>query len=533
MSLLERLGVAPSRHLQDAMGRLARLEIEAERRVEDARREGFKRGMNQYWGFQAANINSKVFNFNPALTSPNFEIKRDIRNLRAHSRTMARDNAFMRRYLQLCGTHIVGPNGITFDSAITGNKGALKKPWNDQIKGAWREWGKSAAVDGMPWADFEQLVLETAVTDGEAFVRKLRGFPGSPFGFALELIDPDRVDWMWNRAPAQGINEIIMGVEVDPWGRRVAFHVWTAHPSDLTADRKRIRIPAADIIHIGRPDRTHATRFIPWASSVMVLLNMLGRYWNSEIAAANWEADRLGFLVSDVNTMDPSDGGEEQVDPTTLQVESDMAQFVGLPPGVKAEIPNIQHPSTAFDSFSRALLRGIASGLGVAYHSLTGDVGAANYSSARVALLEERDNWRKLQSWFIRSFHDKVFPEWLDMAVLSGKVSIPVADPGRLCAPKWYPRGWEWIDPQKDADASKAAIAGGFTTLQAVTAEQGLDWQEVLDQRAIEQAYAKKKGLFLDYTTKGAMPPQEAAAEAPPEAEQEAADNPATGGSNG
>ena len=510
--LTEFLGLGPARPVLDL--------AVAETRIQEARKEGFKRGQQQYMGYAAGNVNSRVVNFSSELASPNKEIKRDIRALRAHSRTLIRDNAFMRRYLQLVSTHIVGPNGITFDSVLTGNKDKPKKAWNDAVKHAWKEWGKDATGDGMPWTDFETLVLETVAGDGEAFVRVLTGFPNA-FGFALELVDADRVDYTWNRAPATGINEIVMGVEVDQWGRRVAFWIWTAHPTDVTAERKRIRVPAAQMIHIGRPDRTHATRFIPWATSVMNLMNLLGRYWNSEVAAANHEADRLGFLESDLGTMDPSDGGEDLADPTTLQIQSDLAQFVGLPAGVRANIPNLQHPNGAFDPFSKAMLRGIASGLGVAYHSLTGDVGAANYSSARVALLEERDNWRKLQSWLIRSFHDKIFPLWLDMAVLSRQLDLPVTDPGKLCAPQWYPRGWQWIDPEKDTNASKAAIAGGFTTLQAVCAEQGDDWQEILDQRAVEQAYAKEKGLFLDYTTKGAMPPQEAAAEAPPEAETE------------
>ena len=500
--------------------------------VNHARHEGFQRGQQAYMGYAGGNVNSRTVNFSVALESANKEVKRDIRALRAHSRTLARDNGFMVRYLGLCCTNILGPYGIAFDSVITGNSDKPKKAWNKAIKDAWKLWGKDATVDGMAWTDFEHLVLTTVVTDGEAFVRKVPGFPNA-FGFALELIDADRVDWTWNVAPAQGQNEVIMGVEIDKWGRRVAYWVWTAHPTDLALDRKRVRIPASEIIHIGRADRTRRTRFNPWATGVMTFLNLVGRYWNSEIVAANWEADRLGFLTSELGTMDPSDGGEELADPTTLQVQSDVAQFVGLPAGVKAEFPANQHPSTAFDPFSKALLRGISVGLGVAYHSLTGDVGAANYSSARVALLDERDNWRKHQGWFVRGFHDKIFPDWLDMAVLSRQVDIPVTDPGKLCAPQWYPRGWQWIDPQKDTDASKAAIAGGFTTLQAVCAEQGDDWEEILVQRSLEQARAKELGLFLDYTTKGMMPPQEAAADAPASAEAATEKDGTAGGQNG
>jgi hypothetical protein len=57
-------------------------------------------------------------------------------------------------------------------------------------------------------------------------------------------------------------NQIRMGVETDPYGLPVANHLWKRHPAEYsTAPQFRIRVPAAEIVHLftrsasGRPAR--------------------------------------------------------------------------------------------------------------------------------------------------------------------------------------------------------------------------------------------------------------------------------------
>jgi capsid protein len=52
-----------------------------------------------------------------------------------------------------------------------------------------------------------------------------------------------------------------------------------------------------------------------------------------------------------------------------------------------------------------------------------------------------------------------------------------------------------WVDPTKEAAGSVMRMDGGLSTLKKECAEQGLDWEEVIAQRAIEVAAFKRAGL--------------------------------------
>ena len=74
----------------------------------------------------------------------------------------------------------------------------------------------------------------------------------------------------------------------------------------------------------------------------------------------------------------------------------------------------------------------------------------------------------------------------------------------RYVGARWITPGWEWVDPLKEVRAASEAMEVGATTLEEICGAKGLDWQEVLRQRAREQRYAEELGVKL-----GALPPQE------------------------
>ena len=445
-------------------------------------------------GWAAAQIN-RWTDFMTTLEAAHKERQRDLIRLRAHSRDLVKNNVYMRRYIDLCSTHMVGPQGVTFESEIVGNKDKPKKDWNDAIETAWADWGRSVTVGRtLDWVGFQHLVAETVPTDGEVLIRRVRGFEGNAFRYALEVIDADRLDWTYTTVLAGG-NRVIMGVEVDAWGKPLAYWIWSSHPYDYEARPIRQRVPADQIIHLFAEDRVRGTRGVPWASPVMVQLNMLGRLWSSELAAANHEADRLGIIKTAQGA--PLD---EVGDPVKIAEEmpSEHATFMGLDPGLDVVFPTLQHPNGQLVLFSQALLKGLSAGLGVAAHSLTGDVSEANFSSLRAAVLDERDHWRKRQSWLIANLHEIVYRDWLEMALLAGALNLPSADFQKLCKPVWWPRTWDWVDPKTDVDSSLTAVRGGLSTYQKELGLRGEDWREVFEQRAREQQLAKELGLVLD-----------------------------------
>ena len=57
---------------------------------------------------------------------------------------------------------------------------------------------------------------------------------------------------------------------------------------------------------------------------------------------------------------------------------------------------------------------------------------------------------------------------------------------------KWIGPGRGWVDPVKEAQACQIRMDIGLSTLEAECAGQGLDWEEVLEQRAREKERMKK-----------------------------------------
>jgi lambda family phage portal protein len=174
--------------------------------------------------------------------------------------------------------------------------------------------------------------------------------------------------------------------------------------------------------------------------------------------------------------------------------------FKYLDPGQSVTVPDMNAPDGQLEPFTRSMLKAVAAGLGTSFESVSKDFSQTNYSSSRLSLLDERDTYRVLQRFFVENFHQIIFEKWLDMAVLSGELSLPgyETNPDRYRMSKWVPRSWEWVDPQKEVAAYKAAVRCGFKTLGQVVSEQGGDLEEVLLMRQAELAMADEMGLVLD-----------------------------------
>ena len=444
----------------------------------------------------------RLQNFVVGLRSEDQEIKSNIMRLRAHSRDLVRNNPYMRRFVKLCGQQVVGDKGITMQANVMVGDKKPKTTANDAIEAAWREWCRpgTCTVDGKhSWVDVQLHSVRGAARDGEAFWRKIRGAKaGNRFGFALQYLDPDQLDLGLQVPGAPGTNAVVMGVEMDDTGKPVAFHFWTAHPSDPVTSRKRIRIPAGDIVHFYDPNRASQSRGIPWSVSSMWLLSMLGAYWEAEVAAARADAERLGFLYNELGDADapPAKTGDA-TDPQPVNLPSEVASWYEVPAGWRAEQPEARHPNSGFPEFSKAMLKGISTGLGVSYHSLTGDLSDANYSSLRQGALDEHDGWREAQRLLIEHLCQPIFSEWLDLAVMSGALQLAARDMEQARSPKWEPRGWDWVDPLKDAKSDIMSIEAGLDTRTRVLRERGLNFEEVIRELAQEQALAQELGVDL------------------------------------
>lgn len=449
--------------------------------------------------FAGANSSRLTMDWVVSILSADQEVKSNMRMLRARARELSRNNAVAKSYLKLLVANVLGEKGMGYQAQVRNNNQKLNQGFNTKIEAAWRDWSKkgNATVDGKySFRAIQALVLKTIATDGEAFVRIVPGF-ANKYRFALQMIDPDQVDHLFSRFPSKTENEIRMGIEVDKWGKPVAYYVNPAHPSDLGGSLLRDRIPAEYILHLYDPERVNQTRGVTWFHPVMTEMRMLGGYIEAELVAARVGAAKIGFL----KFTDPSAFETPNAD-AHYRVEANPGVIETLPPGMEFQEWNPDHPANAFPTFVKSMLRFIAGALGVSYNALASDLEGVNYSSMRSGLLIERDQWRMCQSMMKENFFQPIFESWLAMALLSGELVLDSRDPSRFMAGKWESRGWMWVDPLKDVQSAILAISAGLKTRDYVVSETGGDIEQVFEGLAEEKKLAESYGLDFSVEAK-------------------------------
>lgn len=421
--------------------------------------------------------------------------------IKRRTRDLYRNNDYARRYVNILLTNVIGSSGVRLQCQYMTTRKTESKGLNEQVEKAWKDWGKkgSASVCGrFSFHDLEKKVVKTWATDGEVLIRKVRG-NRFKHGYSLQFLDSDLLDSDYSEILTNG-NQVRYGVEIDRYERPVAYYLWSEHPDDYhfsSSGRKRVRVLADDIIYIFDPDRAGQTRGISPMLASIVRLHMLSKFEEAELVAARIAACKSGFYTSQDG--DSYVGPEDEYGAPLEEVEPGMWQE--LPPGTTPIPYDPEHPNTAMAEFNKAILRGAASGMGVSYNLLANDLEGVNYSSLRHGTLEDREFFKMVQTWIVDHFHKEVFSGWVQHVIDFGVYSFGGASAESIidCC-KWLPRGWDWIDPLKEAKAQDTQLKNGTTTYQRILANQGQDYKESFEQSAREKELMKDLGLTVSET---------------------------------
>jgi lambda family phage portal protein len=457
-------------------------------------RRAFQLAMRELRGqrgvFDGAGVHRLLLDWIAQTRSADEEVRGDIRMLRARARELGRNNSYVKRYFRLLVTNVVGPMGIKLQAQVwVGDQPDTKT--NAAIEAAWNTWATGpVTVDGrLTLRRFEKLIIKTVACDGEAFVRLWRGFEGNAYGLALQAIDADLIDEAFNRPRRGTQNEVRMGVEIDAIGRPIGYWVWDAVGTNLV--RERYFVPASEILHLYDPERVNQTRGVTWVHSVMVPAHMLNAYEESEAVAARIGASKMGLFEKRADSL----AGDLASSSRPATMEANPGTFEIVPDGYEFKAWEPDHPTAQFPAFIKQMLRKIASGFSVFYNVLANDAEGVSYSTMRSFALVERDDWRSIQQDFIDMWRRPLYAAWLGMALLTGTLKLASRDPSRYLAVRHRPRGWQWIDPEKEARAAVVSIQNGLGTRTGFLAEKGDDIEDVFAELAREQALAEEYGI--------------------------------------
>jgi lambda family phage portal protein len=469
--------------------------------------------------FAGAAINRLTASLETWSGAINSDLDNGLAILRSRARTLCANNEFGRRFLSLVSANVVGAAGPTLQVRALTQQGTLDKPANDAIEVAWKTWCGVADISGrMSLTRLLQVLVKGVARDGEGLVRIVRD-PSLPFGIQLQLLEADRLDESFN-AVLRGAGRVRQGVEFDSLGRPVAYHLLTTHPGENYNANQRIvqRVPVKDLFHVFLPERAEQCRGYTWLHAILLRSHMLHGFEEAAVVAARVGASKMGVWTRDPEA-DPESAkqlGDAGADASgNLQMQAEPGEFIEAPSGYKLDSWNPEYPHANFESFLKACVRGLAVGLNVATHNLSGDMTEVNYSSARIAELAEREIWMELQEWLISSLLLPLYREWLASALLRGEIvfadsgkSLPVDKLQKFAtAARFQARRWAWVDPLKDAQASALLIENGLASRTSIAASQGRELEDIVDELAQEEALFKAAGL--DIAEKPAAPTQQ------------------------
>ena len=457
-------------------------------------------------GYDAATSSRLTSNWSVSNSSADAALKGAIAPLRYKSRDLVRNSPFARQAVRAIESNTIGAHGIKLQAQVRQQRGKrLDTKINNQIEQAWSNWKRydSCHTAGrLCFTDIEKVIVRSLVTDGEIFVRFVRKpFGRSQIPFALELLEADQLDSEYTGRSSKKKNTWRMGIEQNEFGRAVQYAFLKKHPGDTpfgtpVGQREHMLVPASEICHIFVSNRPSQSRGEPWLSSSILSLHHLAGFQEASVIRARAASSLMGFISSPEGELDQ---GGEVYDGDRVS-EFTPGKFSYLQPGESVTVPDFDSPNSEFPEFMSAMLRSVASGCGISYESVSKDFSKTNYSSSRLSLLEDRNHYRSLQTYLIENFHSRVFDAWLEMATLSGALVLPSYDtePERYRKVRWIPRGWDWIDPQKEIVAAKEAIKAGLKTQAQIVSENGGDLEELLPARQAEVEAAQQLGLVFD-----------------------------------
>ena len=426
-------------------------------------------------------------------TSANAEIRAGMVPLRDGARDLVRNNPLAAKALLELSTKAVGtgilPRARTGVPAIDSILDEKFAEWSDAI--------------GYP--QIQLLSARSIVEGGEALLRFRPRLvsDGLPVPFQPQVLEPDWID-NYKTMPLQNGGAIIEGIEFDPIGREVAVWLYRNHPGDAIAGLSFIGstyqsyrvafdsgLPTAGYARGYRIDRPGQVRGVSWFAPVMMALYDLGGYETAERVRKRMESCLAMFYSGpDVGDLTPTMGQQSKDAAGRIIEQFSPGMIARLPEGSTVTVAEPKS-SGGYAEYVRTQERKIASGLGVPYEILTGDLSQVNYSSYRGGLIGFRGIIEEFQwNTLVPFVCAPVWRRFVDACMIAGIVKV---HPGY--GVEWGTPKFDLLDRLAEAQADEKQVRIGTMTWPQAVMAQGLDpakqlqqiqdWNEELDKRGI------------------------------------------------
>lgn len=429
---------------------------------------------------------------------------------------LGRNNGYMRGAIASDRETVVGSQFLLQMLPSADVIGPEHCDWIRQVETQFHEWADDPGnwIDArrtQPFVSLLQLASTQLQQHGEyLFTREWRG---SPLGVntCFLAVDPCRLES--KRFERDG--KIVGGIERDRFGAPLAYHIRKPNTSDIYSPENYQRIPKFNrrggqqqVFHGFDADRADQTRGFSRLASTVIDLKQIDRYEQTALEQAMLAAAYGLYLKSDYGNeifkafadKQGTQALQEMQKSTNAWAAKNEITFDGVKiPKLAAndDIGTIQgnHPNQDYEAFIRTLLRKVAAASGISYEQLTKDYSNTTFSSARASLNEA---WRTVtmkRDGPVSRLATHIFRQWMDEQVARGYITIPDGitywdrrNRSAITRCKWIGPAKGEIDALKAAKANEVYLNSGQKTLREIAAECGQRVEDLIEQRAIEQA---------------------------------------------
>lgn len=478
-------------------------------------------------------------NWQPYLWSPDTELNPNRDRIVSRVRDIVRNDGWASGAVTRVLDNAIGANyrpipkpDYTWLQHETKNKG-YDSTWASEFSqwaaARFRSWandpGKWCDIErGLTFAQMQYLGFRHKIVDGDALAmmrweKGRLGYGKAQYCTAVQMIDPDRLS-----NPFVQFDQMFMrgGVQIDEYGAACGYHIREAHQGDWYNAAKSLTwkyIPRETswgrpiIIHDFDRDRAGQHRGVSILSPVLERMRMLLKYDKAELDAAVLNAIFGAYIESPFDhTMLQDAMGDAEIlngyqDARTGFHDKNNIRLNGVKmpilfPSEKINTVDAARPTGNFEGFEGAVLRNVASGLGLSAQQVSQNWGDVNYSSARAALLEAWKTMDRRKAAFTIGFSHPMYLAFLEEAFNSDDPPLPPGETldfvmgkhsyGRA---RWIGPAKGWVDPVAEKEGAWLGMEIGLSTLENEAADQGEDYLENLDQLEIEAREYDKRGL--------------------------------------
>ena len=456
----------------------------------------WQEAMRSYDAGNTRGGNSQWVAFNQSAQQTD-RVHRDI--IRAKARDLERNSDIAEGMINAYERNVVG-TGIRPQAKVRMENNQEDDALNNKIEELWNQWTRARYCDitgQQSFYEMQAMAIRRLIVDGGIIFVKVYT-KGGLLPFSLQVKEVDDLDTSIYRYGGGKENRVVDGIEYDAYGKPVAYY-FKQYTIDGFYTGGSERIEANRVIFLWQKQRPGQIREMSPMARTINRIRDINEYMTAVSVKERVLACLSVFITKATPTVVGAGRGNRHNKETSAAPIRNLAPGLiqELQPGDAVTVVNPSGQASNAKDFISTQQRLAGAGQGLSYEAASRDMSQVNYSSARQGLLEDQRTYAKYQDFLIEHFCREVYTEFIISAVLSGQLNLNDfwSNKAKYFRHEWIKPGWSWIDPLKEVNANIKAIDSGLDTLARVCGERGLDWREVLEQRAKEKEYAKTLGL--------------------------------------